>query len=338
MALNTPLIGEYPTDDYRLDRFTRQVRLVLNSLIRSGALVIDEDGGYSIDPDVVGGGGSSNSSSALNGITIASLKGEPGNRWFTGQGPPSPDQGRETDLYFQANGSFIWEKSSPFFGAPARWKVFAKLPSSGPRGPAGRDGSNGRDGKDGANGATGATGAAGAGSISVLSNQTFSGVPVATVTGIAPAAGETFFVVLSVVTVSVDDDELILQVSDDNGVTYESTTYFRAVRSRSSNGNSDDDNSGADSGVRLVSDNANFGIGNAANESYSGSIELGELGATGYKHVTFAGGHTGPTGGFVTTVGSGSWQGGTGAINAIQLTCGAGNIAGRMTVYKRAAS
>lgn len=186
----------------------------------------------------------------------------------------------------------------------------------------------------------GGGGGGGGGAVSVVQSQGVSAVSSVDFININPQAGETFFAVASGIVPSTDDANFLCRVSTDNGTVFQSTNYDWTTRLIASGGGEQHDGSGITGGfttsISLTGSSSGFGMGNATNESGTFKIELGELARTdAFKLITYIGGHTAPNVSQIRDSGSGGWQGGASAVNAIQFLMDSGTFSGRITLYRR---
>ena len=169
----------------------------------------------------------------------------------------------------------------------------------------------------------------------LVESKPFSAEATVPFTDLNPQAGETFYVLVSI-RPSNDAVESNLQVSTDNGVSFENSTYHHTTSSRWGTTGANQGGSAADANIRLQGVNASNDLGNAAGESTHIFLELGELAnAADYKQFSWQASHVSSTGNNVATFGGGAWRGGTDAINALRFGISAGTISGRISIYKR---
>lgn len=114
----------------RLRRFTELLAIIVNSLSRQNILRQIGPTDFTIDLSELPGG-----DGLIGPPGPPGPPGPAGVSIITGGNPPSDGRdGKDGDLFIEANGD-IFQKKSPFFGAPARWRRIAQLSGfTGPRG------------------------------------------------------------------------------------------------------------------------------------------------------------------------------------------------------------
>lgn len=151
-------------------------------------------------------------------------------------------------------------------------------------------------------------------------------------TGLSLSAYQRVVVLFDGVTVGTDGAFVLLRLS--TAGTLRTSGYRWRNDSYSSGGTSDAGNSTSDTSIRLVGGStSNWGIGNASTKSWSGKVEISNLGSTLHKLVTIDGVAIGPTGNMTRQIGAGILEQ-TGAVDAIRLLLSTGTMpTGKGSLY-----
>ena len=182
----------------------------------------------------------------------------------------------------------------------------------------------------------------------LVKSQTFSAANPVNVTDLNVVDGETYYAVLET-KVSVDDTEIRMRVSRDNGATFRTANYNYVLLYENSNDPSPATKTikaaHADQGafISLTANATNEGVGFDAAENATFVIELGQLGTDGtYKQIHWRGSYNDFGGHTVGLSGSGAHRldvgtdaSGDDPINAIQFFPDSGNMTGRISIYRR---
>lgn len=157
MALSNPLVPRAPRQkDLDTRRHIEIVSAIFNGILRDGDVEIAGPGDFRVSPQL--------SLGRAGPPGPAGARGQDANRWLTGIGPPAASLGRAGDLYVDRTAKLVWEKRSPFFGVPPRWRKCLSLVAGAP-GPKGEPGERGPMGLPGPAGASGASATTGWGSV-----------------------------------------------------------------------------------------------------------------------------------------------------------------------------
>lgn len=132
--------------------------------------------------------------------------------------------------------------------------------------------------------------------------------------------------------VGTDGAFVLLQLS--TASTLRTSGYRYVTREYSSGGTSDSTSSSSASSIRLHGGStSNWGVGNAAGESFSGKCEISNAKVALYKHVQADGAAVGPTGALVRSVVAGLLEQ-TGDIDGIRALLSTGTLSsGKATLY-----
>jgi hypothetical protein len=151
-------------------------------------------------------------------------------------------------------------------------------------------------------------------------------------TGLSLSGYQRAVLLIDGLTVGTDGVSVLLRLS--TAATLRTTGYRWRTDSDSSGGTGVTGNSASDTSIRLAdATSSNFGVGNGANKSYAGKLEISNLGATLHKLVTIDGASIGPTGNMVRQVGAGILEQ-TGAIDGIRILLSTGTMtAGKASLY-----
>lgn len=139
---------------------------------------------------------------------------------------------------------------------------------------------------------------------------------------------------LTDITVSTDDASISFQCSTDSGSSFLGTNIYQLSYISIHSASTVVIGSGvtAAAQVLLNNDAAGYGVGNAANESFNGTIEIHLPTNTEFKQFDMRCGYTNPTSNKVTFTGSGEC-GTTSVINGIRFSPSAGTFSGTGRLY-----
>lgn len=133
-------------------------------------------------------------------------------------------------------------------------------------------------------------------------------------------------IVLDSVTVTSDDTSISLQLYIGGSIAEGASDYRYSVASRSSAGGTETQSSGGTTAFSCTDLTANWMVGNAAGECFSGTIEVFGCDEAVFKIIRMNGGLIGPTGSSVAVEGGGTVQL-TGDITGVKIT-GSSNLTG----------
>jgi hypothetical protein len=126
-------------------------------------------------------------------------------------------------------------------------------------------------------------------------------------------------------TVGTDDASVRLRVSQSGSFLSGASDYSYVHVSRSTGGTTDSETTNAAAQIALTDGGANFGVGNAAGESFVTRIELVNRETSEPRYLTFNGAHTGPTGNAIMANGEGVVNNST-AIDGLRILLSTGTM------------
>jgi len=148
------------------------------------------------------------------------------------------------------------------------------------------------------------------------------------------AAGEQLILVFNDLTITTDDDYILIRCSTDNGVSFDAGTDYMYQHLSSSatsivaNGNT------ATSAMYPISPSASEGLGNAANESLSGTFTFYNLVDTRYARMDGTANYTFANGNLATALATSTHKS-TSAVTNLEISVPAGTFSGTIYWYKR---
>ena len=126
-------------------------------------------------------------------------------------------------------------------------------------------------------------------------------------------------------TPGTDDARPQLRVSQSSSFISGASDYAYANQATSTNGTGDGDSSGATTAIWLANNTANFGVGNAAGESFAARIEIVNRESGEPFYCTYNCAATGPSSAGIMTNGSGRVNNST-AIDGLRILMSAGTM------------
>lgn len=140
-------------------------------------------------------------------------------------------------------------------------------------------------------------------------------------------------IILFHATTDTDDDDIFLRVSDDDGSTYEATSYKYTTRRNHSNGGADGEQVSASATyVPLTNDAAGWGLGSDTGEHADIWITIDDPGNTStHKTITVTGGYDHPSQ-WVNILTTAKWFGDVTGIDEVEITS-AGSLSGTAWVW-----